>query len=338
MAEERNVGLARAPEVETNTATDATETKEELQRRMEQARESITQTVSEIKDTVANQYQQVRDNISETLDWREQYRRRPLAFSLGAAGVGLLLGYSIAGAFAGGADEDDIRESLYDEDDAYDVDERGGILSSASRSYAAQPILGGHDSRATASTRPQGLMQNAPQTAYDATTGGGAGYAYSSETAASSPAEARGTGDVGPAPRPSYSSGYESQAGATGSSALVPTPTQSEPQEPSGPGLLERFKGTRAYDRLQDELSTLGDRVIEELSKTAQTVVVPALLGKLKDLVGIDLSTQREVAQRTKLEQETARAGAGVSHATNQSQSAGQTAGSAGAGGGGTSL
>jgi ElaB/YqjD/DUF883 family membrane-anchored ribosome-binding protein len=333
MAEERNVGLARAPEIDTNNTAatpDANETKEELQRRMEQARESITQTVSEIKDTVANQYQQVRDNISETLDWREQYRRRPLAFSLGAAGVGLLLGYSIAGAFTGGADEDDVRESLYDEDDAFDVDERGGILSSASRSYAAQPILGGHERRSQSTARPQGLAQSAPQAAYDATTGGGAGYAYSSETAASS---SGGTNDVGPDPRPSYSSGYESQSGATGSSALVPTAGSSEPQEPAGPGFIERFKGTRAYDRLQDELSTLGDRVIEELSKTAQTVVVPALLGKLKDLVGIDLSTQREVAQRSKLEHEAATAGAGVSQAANQSQAAGQTTG-----GGGTSL
>jgi hypothetical protein len=303
MAEERNVGLARAPEADI----DPEATKEDLQRRMEQARESITQTVTEIKDTVANQYQQVRESISDSLDWREQYRRRPLAFSLGAAGVGLLVGYSIGGAFKG---DEDSESYLYDTEEAYDVDESGGILSAASRSYAAQPILGGHDSETTAYA-PQSAPQAAPPSQLYRAAGASGGHAYSGESA----------GDVGPDSRPSYSSGYA----ATGS----------EVEEPSGPGLMERFKGTKAYDRLQDEISTLGDRFIEELSKTAQTVVVPALLGKLKDLIGIDLSMQREVAQRSKLEHETARAGAQTTEAANQqSQAAGQTAG----GGSGTSL
>src|SRR5918998_6773133 len=103
MAEERNLATARAPEEVT---ADADATKEELQRRMEEARESITQTVTEIKETVVSQYQQVRENISDTLDWREQYRRRPLPFTLGAFGVGICLGYSVAGAFRGGGEED----------------------------------------------------------------------------------------------------------------------------------------------------------------------------------------------------------------------------------------
>jgi len=55
MAEERNVGLARA----TDSSDDADQTKAALQRRMEEARESISQTVTEIKDTVVTQYQQV---------------------------------------------------------------------------------------------------------------------------------------------------------------------------------------------------------------------------------------------------------------------------------------
>ncbi len=104
MAEERNVGLARA--TDTPEADDEA-TKAELQRRMEEARESITQTVTEIKDTVTNQYQQVRESISDTLDWREQFRRRPVEFSLGALGVGLLLGYGVGAAFAGYRDGDD---------------------------------------------------------------------------------------------------------------------------------------------------------------------------------------------------------------------------------------
>ena len=85
--------------------------------------------------------------------------------------------------------------------------------------------------------------------------------------------------------------------------------------EPDKPGLLDRFKETKAYDRLQVELSTLGERAVDELSKTAQAVVLPALLSKLKDFIGIDLSTQREVSQRSTLEQETAKAGAATSAA-----------------------
>jgi hypothetical protein len=97
MAEERNLATARAPE----SAADPDATKEELQRRMEEARESITQTVSDIKETVTTQYQSVRESISQTLDWREQYRRRPVALAVGAFGVGAVAGYAVGGLVFG---------------------------------------------------------------------------------------------------------------------------------------------------------------------------------------------------------------------------------------------
>ena len=74
--------------------------------------------------------------------------------------------------------------------------------------------------------------------------------------------------------------------------------------------------------RLQAEAATLGNRFVEELSKTAQAVVLPALLGKLKDMIGIDLSTQREVAQRSKLEHQTASSGAATGRETQSGGSA----------------
>jgi hypothetical protein len=62
------------------------------------------------------------------------------------------------------------------------------------------------------------------------------------------------------------------------------------PEEPSGPGLFERFKETPAYDRLEKEVSSLGGRLVDELSKTATEVVLPMLLKKVTELIGIDLS------------------------------------------------
>lgn len=272
MAEERNVGLARAPESAT---ADPDVTKEELQRRMEEARESITQTVSEIKESVVNQYQQVRESISDQLDWREQYRRHTVPFTVGAAVGGLALGYAVGGALFGGDDESES----YDEDDTYDAE---GSLP-ASKSYAAQPILG---------------------RAADAERGAAAYYQGASTHSA----------DFGQQASPAPLAEARSLAAQ-------------EPEEPKGPSLYERFRETKAYDRLQQEISTLGNRAVEELSKTARAVVLPALLNKVKDMIGIDLSTQREVAQRAQVEHQTEKATAATASAANSpSGAAGQGA------------
>ena len=73
MAEERTLGLARAPEVSQDNPS-----KEELQLRMEEARDSISQTVTEIKETVVHQY----ENVKDALDWREQYKKAIDFFAL----------------------------------------------------------------------------------------------------------------------------------------------------------------------------------------------------------------------------------------------------------------
>lgn len=284
MAEERTLGTARAPESDT---ADDDVTKAELQRRMEEARESITQTVTEIKDTVTTQYQNVRESISQSLDWREQYRRRPVEFTVAALGVGLILGYSIGGAFGGG--DSDMPERYYEsEGDDYDLDE-SHVRTPTERGFVPQAIVGGAYG-STAYSQPQ-----PPPQAPAATRG------YNSEQ---SSAASAGFAES----RPSYSSGYEASA-----------PESSEPQKP---GILERFKETPAYDRLQAEAATLGNRFVEELSKTAQAVVLPALLGKLKDMIGIDLSTQREVAQRSKLEHQAASSGAATGRETKSGETA----------------
>ena len=116
MAEERTLGLARAPQQSNEDLS-----KEELQRRMDVARDSISSTVSEIKETVAHQVQVVKD----TLDWREQFKRRPVVWSVGALGVGFLVGYRVAAMVS---DDDDSPSNFRDD-------------YAGSRSYAAQPVL-----------------------------------------------------------------------------------------------------------------------------------------------------------------------------------------------------
>jgi hypothetical protein len=253
MADEVNYGTARA------TDPDDTEelSKAELQRRMEEARESISQTVAEIKDTVVNQYQSVRETVAETLDWREQYRKRPIAWSLGALGVGLIVGYAVGGAFGGDDGEydyDEQRRALSPEDTRiFNMPPSSLEHSSyaAPRSYAAQAITGG---------------------AYGSSAYAGSGVETEYDEQRAAPPAARG--------------GYSSGGGSE-------TEQQQEEEAEQGPGLLERFRETKAYDRLQQEVSTLGDRFIEELSKTAQTVILPALFSKVKDLFGVDISGRK---------------------------------------------
>jgi hypothetical protein len=189
MAEDRTLGLARAPE---QAADDLS--KEELQRRMDEARDSISHTVTEIKETVANQYQAVKD----TLDWREQFKKRPVAWSAGALGVGFLVGYGIAATVKG---------------DGNGRHEDAGFVPSQSHAYAAQPVLG--------------------------------------ETAAS----------------------MRSQATENG-------------QEDEGPGILDRLKTTPAYGRVRSEVAGIGNSFLDELSKTAKLLILPAVMKSIKDFVG----------------------------------------------------
>ena len=188
MAEERALASARALERSEDLS------KDELQRRMEEARDSISNTVTEIKETVAHQVQ----TVKETLDWREQYRRRPVAWSLGAMGAGFVIGYKLAGAFK--------------------EDEESGYPSSGGYAYAAQPIL------------------------------------------------------------------------SQSRSSIVEPEQRANGQDEGGPGIFERFRETSAYDKLRNEVGNLGNRVVEELSTAAQTIVLPLLMGKIKQLIGVDLS------------------------------------------------
>jgi hypothetical protein len=304
MAEERNLGLARAPESIDDEAT----SKAELQRRMEEARESISQTVEEIKDTVANQYQAVRETITDTLDWREQFKRRPVAWSVGALSVGFIVGYSVAGAIKGDGSD-------YDDDDDYDTP-RYSRGDSSTRSYAAQAITGG--SYGSSSYAPQSSMRE--------------GEVGVSGNRLSSASNYETEFTLGETPRAMKLSSADA-------SAYHVAPTEREAEDDK-PGLIERFKGTKAYDRLEVEVASLGDRFVEELSRTAQAVVLPALFSKVKEYFGFDLSgkgggasVQRTSAASSSAPTSSAAANAGVSggssYGTSENRSYGNESGNA---------
>ena len=184
MAEERTLGLARAEE-----RTSGEPSKEELQRRLGEARDSISSTVTEIKETVASQVKAVKD----TLDWREQFKRRPVVWSAAALGAGFATGYCIANYAKGDSSSYDSAIDHYGEE---------------SRHYASQGIA--------------------------------------------APVQS------------SYGNG----------------------KHDTGPSLFQKVTQTPAFERVRDEAGNIGDAFVQELSKTAKTVVLPALITSLRNFIG----------------------------------------------------
>ena len=206
MAEERTLGVARAEDYTTEEPS-----KEELQRRLGVARDSITSTVSEIKDTVASQVQAVKD----TLDWREQFKRRPVAWSAAAMGVGFCTGYCIAGYVKG--DSNDYQSAI----DRYGEE---------SRQYAPQNFVS-----SAAMAAPAGIHAK----------------------------QGNGTQD-------------------------------------SGPNFFQKIANTPAFEKVKDEAGNIGDAVVQELSNTAKTVVLPALITSLRNFIGDYLpNAEKRQEQRT---------------------------------------
>jgi len=206
MAEERTLGLARAQE-----QTSEEPSKEELQRRLGQARDSITNTVSEIKETVANQVQAVKN----TLDWREQFKKRPVVWSAAAMGVGFCTGYCIANYVKG--DEHEYHSAI----DRYGEE---------SRHYATQGMVSG-----AAMAAPTAMHTK----------------------------QGNGTHD-------------------------------------SGPNFFQKIANTPAFERVKSEAGNVGDSVVQELSKVAKSVVIPALVTSLRNFIGDHLpNAEKRPEQRS---------------------------------------
>jgi hypothetical protein len=186
MAEEGTLALVRSNEIPGSLReTDHEPSKDELQHRMEVTRESISDAVEGIKDTMVNQYESVKETVANTLDWHEQVKKRPAAWSAGALGAGFIVGYGVAAVVKGPA-------------------------KVPVQHYAPPPV----PARASA--------------------------AAVSQSAASTPGHQDNT-----------------------------------------PGLIQRLSETPAYDRVKQEAGVIGNRFVDEISKQAQQVVLPAVIGWL---------------------------------------------------------
>lgn len=69
--------------------------KRQLQHQMERTREALAETVDEIKETVEQEVRAVKKTVSGVLDYREEFQKEPLVWSLGALSAGFALGYTV---------------------------------------------------------------------------------------------------------------------------------------------------------------------------------------------------------------------------------------------------
>ncbi|MEK6280824.1 MAG: hypothetical protein AABN95_10765 [Acidobacteriota bacterium] len=125
---------------------DAESRKQELEQQMEESRESISQTVTDIKDAVAGEYQSIKQGISDTFDWREHFRKHPVAWMLGALSVGYVVGSSLSDAYRGAKGDNELLSYLGALGDKFtsELSKQGmSILAPALTGTVLVPILTG---------------------------------------------------------------------------------------------------------------------------------------------------------------------------------------------------
>jgi hypothetical protein len=79
--------------IEQTTSQDAH--KKGLQRQIRQTRDSLRDTVEEIQDAAEEKYQAVKKTVSDVLDYREEFQKEPVVWTVGALSAGFALGYTV---------------------------------------------------------------------------------------------------------------------------------------------------------------------------------------------------------------------------------------------------
>jgi len=87
--------MANKTALAKTTKTDTEPSKQQLQRKMARTRESLAETVDEIKETVRQEVKVVQKGMASVLDYRNEFQKDPLVWSLGALSAGFALGYTV---------------------------------------------------------------------------------------------------------------------------------------------------------------------------------------------------------------------------------------------------
>jgi hypothetical protein len=79
--------------IEQTTSQDAH--KKGLQRQIRQTRDSVRDTVEQIQDAAEEKYQAVKKTVSDVLDYREEFQKEPVVWTVGALSAGFAAGYTL---------------------------------------------------------------------------------------------------------------------------------------------------------------------------------------------------------------------------------------------------
>src|SRR5881392_4252330 len=79
----------------SQTTSSQQQHKTELQRQIGQTRDSLRDTVEQIQDTAEQKYQAAKETVSDVLDYRDEFQKEPVIWSLGALSAGFALGYTV---------------------------------------------------------------------------------------------------------------------------------------------------------------------------------------------------------------------------------------------------
>jgi hypothetical protein len=79
--------------IEPTTSQDAN--KKGLQRQIRRTSDSLRDTVEQIQDTAEQKYQAVKKTVSDVLDYREEFQKEPVVWTVGALSAGFAAGYAV---------------------------------------------------------------------------------------------------------------------------------------------------------------------------------------------------------------------------------------------------
>ena len=92
---ETNIMIEQTTSQNAHKTTSQDAHKKGLQRQIRQTRDSVRDTVEQIQDAAEEKYQAVKKTVSDVLDYREEFQKEPVVWTLGALCAGFATGYTV---------------------------------------------------------------------------------------------------------------------------------------------------------------------------------------------------------------------------------------------------